>query len=151
MRRYQSNYGEQVNTIKSLLSICLLIPATAFTAQAPAPSATPILASGTDIQQSSTLLIPATAAVSSTALSQPVAVTPAPVAPVAPQPAAVKPAPKANLGVESCRKNFGFYGMLLGVAAGVPLSRRNHDSMTIIYSIVGGWALGTLTSYFVCN
>ena len=40
---------------------------------------------------------------------------------------------------------------MVGVGAGIPLSRKNGDTMTIIYSLLGGWALGTLTSFFICD
>jgi hypothetical protein len=53
--------------------------------------------------------------------------------------------------LQSCRNTCGFYGILAGTAAGIPLSRKNGDTMTIIYSLMGGWALGYLTSFFICE
>ena len=117
------------------LSLSLLIPA-AGPAQDDPGLGVPSAISASVIQESS---IPAHAA---SPASEPVT-TPAPVAD--------KPVLAPQIRPDACRASLGFYGLGLGAVSGIYIARRTHDSMSIFYSLIGGWALGTMASYFTCR
>jgi len=149
-----------VSYFRIVLSLSLLAPSLAFTSDAPTirassvpliapPSSTILLGSvipgqnvttpgsATLVQESSVQPLPVLAPVTAPAILAPAAAS------------AAKPAP--NLGVESCRNHWGFYGVLAGAGAGLIIQHNNHDSLSIVYGLLGGWALGELVSLFICD
>lgn len=134
-----------------VLSLCLGISSIAPAMDSPIIQASPVMPANTLFDESAISNLQGPVSSSSTAPveSSPASPSPSTVSPAVSAPANLETSPVS--GVDSCRDNCGFYGLCAGVAAGLVVQHNNHDALSIVYGIVGGWVLGQLVSLIACD